>query len=52
VIGKGGTVLISEGRFRLDVRGKFFTEREMRWAQAAHRICGYPIPGAVQDWAG
>jgi len=34
-----------EGRFRLDVRRKFFTQK-VALAQAAQRICGCPIPGS------
>ena len=33
--GQGETVLLKEGRFRLDVRGKFFTRRVVRcWKDA------------------
>ena len=30
MIGQRGIVLLKKGRFRLDVRGKFFTERVVR----------------------
>jgi len=39
---------LKEGRFRLDVRGKFFTESSEVLEQAAQRGCGCPIPGGVQ----
>jgi len=41
-----------EGRFRLDVREKFFTERGEVLGQAGQRGCGCPIPGSVQDQVG
>ena len=42
-----------EGRFLLNVRGKFSTKRVVIcWAQAAWRVCGCPIRGSVQDQVG
>ena len=38
---------LKEGRFRLDVRRKLFTQRAVRpWC------CGCPIPGGAQGWVG
>ena len=38
---------LKEGRFRLDVRGKFFAESGEVLEQAAQRSCGFPILGRV-----
>ena len=47
---------MKEGRFRLDVRGKFFTRRKFFTIevleQAAQRGCGCPVPGGVQGQVG
>jgi len=37
---------LNEGRFRLDIRKKFFIMKVVR--QVAQKICGCPIPGSVQ----
>ena len=42
---------LKEGRFRLDVRGKFFTRRVVL-EQTAQRGCSCPIPGGVQGQVG
>ena len=43
---------LNEGRFRLDIRKKFFIMKVVR--QVAQKICGCPIPGSVQGqfWYG
>ena len=43
---------LKEGRFRLDVRGKFFTMRVVRCWNSCQRGCGCPIPGGVQGQVG
>ncbi|GAB0180752.1 hypothetical protein GRJ2_000540500 [Grus japonensis] len=43
---------LKEGRFRLDIRKKFFTEGGEALEQAAQRGCGCPIPGSVQGQVG
>jgi len=43
---------LKEGRFRLDVRRKFFTMKVEVLEQAAQRGCGCPIPGGVQVQVG
>jgi len=52
VIGQGGMVLKWDGRFRLDVRKKFFTEGGDALEQVAQGGCGCPIPGGIQGQAG
>ena len=42
-----------EGRFRLDIRKKFFTMRVGETLeQVAQRSCGWPLPGSVQGQVG
>ena len=43
---------LKEGRCRLDIRKKLFTEGGEALAQVALRSCGCPIPGGVQGQAG
>jgi len=44
---------LKEGRFRLDVRKKFFTMRVVKHnSQVAQRSCGCPLPGSVQGQVG
>jgi len=40
------------GRFRLDVRRKFFTQGGDALEQVAQGGCGCPIPGGIQGQAG
>ena len=43
---------LKEGRLRLDVRGKFFTQRAVRPWHCCPQKCGYPIPGGAQGYIG
>ncbi len=45
---------LRQGRFKLDIRRKFFTEREGGDALelVARGSCGCPIPGGIQGQAG
>jgi len=45
---RGNGCKLKEGRFRLDIRKKYFTMRE----QIAQRSCGCPLPGSVQGQGG
>ena len=51
---RGNGFQLKEGRFRLDVGGKFLTVRKNGevLAQAARRGCGCPVPAGVQGQVG
>ena len=46
---RGSGFKLEKSRFRLDTRNKLFTDKTLE--QVAHRGCGCPLPGDVQDQA-